>query len=775
MDHLQRVYDVVAVYLPFVAGTPRQDRLCDACKALNLNWFQFIKRERPPTTEEMWMYDGENLDLGNLRDIFKRRSKCAFCRLVCLTVGMKSRSQLPKSSLGYPTTLTLNYGPGSHEPLNLQSRWIDLHVTTFSPAIDFTTMDTIITHNPGTGLLGRFLEGRSTPPLVDGMLLRRWLHWCQSWHGDKCKTPISVPEGELDIWLVDCHEACLVKLPITTSYLALSYVWGRRKGFCTTKATLARLGQTGGLLKYSWNFGDTVTDAIRLVRKMRMRYLWVDRLCIVQDDDTSKAFFLRQMARIYARAEAVIIAMHGSNGEVGLAGVTRRRKSKQAVAKIDDLLSLTILRNENQQRKSSTYSTRAWTYQEEELASRRIYFYEDEVTFECGEAMFRESVCWENPQVKHKYWSNRHLQFEEYGPMSLLDGYSRIVGNISSRHLTVDTDILDTFLGLANRYEAALRTRIIYGIPLSNWDCAIHWRPSGDGLSRRKGGFPSWSWCGWVGSVDLRLYKMDVAMSKWIQRYWIQWYLDMNDGKGVQGLETTHFFQAEHTIHQQSSTNLSVEPVAQLAIPAGGGSTGGNTAPLLRFWTLCGKFKVRTSTEWADSDLTSWFLEKQRQFPLTGVYDKDGVLCGTVRMHSGAEFENETTQEFALISGTNLARGTPLERVLKSLFNKYHYQKTLDSTGAPKALPNAKGQLPQAVSDRIFQNEPLPEVQDPGDYLTEGRDDVNFSFYNCWLITPHPGGSDGIYERKGGTAVIYRGAVERCMSGLMEWKELAVG
>jgi hypothetical protein len=47
------------------------------------------------------------------------------------------------------------------------------------------------------------------------------------------------------------------------------------------------------------NLPSTVTDAISFTRKLGIRYLWVDALCIIQDDENDKNKELRGMGRIY--------------------------------------------------------------------------------------------------------------------------------------------------------------------------------------------------------------------------------------------------------------------------------------------------------------------------------------------------------------------------------------------------------------------------------------------------------------------------------------------
>jgi hypothetical protein len=65
-------------------------------------------------------------------------------------------------------------------------------------------------------------------------------------------------------------------------YVALSYCWGqtRKKGTLTTASNIgARL--SGFVID---DLSKTLQDAIRTVRALGIDYIWIDAVCIVQDD-----------------------------------------------------------------------------------------------------------------------------------------------------------------------------------------------------------------------------------------------------------------------------------------------------------------------------------------------------------------------------------------------------------------------------------------------------------------------------------------------------------
>jgi len=57
---------------------------------------------------------------------------------------------------------------------------------------------------------------------------------------------------------------------------------------------------------------------------MGERYLWVDALCIIQDDSMDKEWQIARMGSIYSSAVFTIVAACGVDADAGLPGVRLR-------------------------------------------------------------------------------------------------------------------------------------------------------------------------------------------------------------------------------------------------------------------------------------------------------------------------------------------------------------------------------------------------------------------------------------------------------------------
>ena len=224
-------------------------------------------------------------------------------------------------------------------------------------------------------------------------------------------------------------------------YIALSYVWGGAQGLQLTKATRQKLLKKEAL-RLGWGeLPAAIQGVIALIRALNQesRYrkkknllLWVDQLCIVQDDLKSKAIQIETMAQIYSNAVATICIAQGKSArcplsrfhaadEFGLvesylsqtrsANVSTR--SVQAIRNIQGLRLISGLPRLLRTLDECTWNTRAWTLQESELAHRAIIFTEHQVYFRCHEEVFQEDKISEIPATMLDRLEERRLVNEK--------------------------------------------------------------------------------------------------------------------------------------------------------------------------------------------------------------------------------------------------------------------------------------------------------------------------------------------------------------------------
>ena len=99
-------------------------------------------------------------------------------------------------------------------------------------------------------------------------------------------------------------------------------MWERSEATSTTLAKLRLHQEDQALTNELVVLPRTVRHAIALNRLLGETYLWVDRLCIVQDDESTKSAQINSMASIYADSYLTIVAAQGDDADAGLHGVS---------------------------------------------------------------------------------------------------------------------------------------------------------------------------------------------------------------------------------------------------------------------------------------------------------------------------------------------------------------------------------------------------------------------------------------------------------------------
>ncbi|OCL09471.1 HET-domain-containing protein, partial [Glonium stellatum] len=203
-----------------------------------------------------------------------------------------------------------------------------------------------------------------------------WVQFCMDCHVKTCKV-----QGESCTpprRLIDCLTKRVVEAPKNCQYVAMSYVWGTKEKDTRNYLVCA---ETGLLPEH---LPAVIEDAITVVRGLDLRYLWVDRYCIIQSDDKDVLKHMSIMDLIYNHAHMTIIAAAGNDPSFGLPGVGSRFRSPQPSANVKGNVLVSTLPDPQDMIKRSKWMERAWVYQEALFSIRRLIFTEHQVYFECN-------------------------------------------------------------------------------------------------------------------------------------------------------------------------------------------------------------------------------------------------------------------------------------------------------------------------------------------------------------------------------------------------------
>lgn len=343
---------------------------------------------------------------------------------------------------------------------------------------------------------------------VDGKLVRHWIRQCETNHVSCCSAPgISYPS---QINLIDVEEMRLYERPsdIQPKYLALSYIWGDVQQPLLTQARYEQW-QAQGALRHV-EIPQTVRDAISLTQMIGYRYLWVDALCIVQDDDSNRHHQISQMHKIYQQAELTIIAADAKHCDHGLSGIssvnkrTQRHHTYQLPGMSFERLPLSTRRS----LETSPWRTRGWTFQEELCSRRALTVLPELILFTCSSATWREDVpdminsgapfsldLQEGPLLLAPMLRGKQGNFLDTNQAIAL--FQDLAKQYRHRSLKWSDDIENAFSGVAGMLEQFLGP-VYHGIPEGCFDEIIHGCWHWDTSLQRRPGFPTWSWTGWI-------------------------------------------------------------------------------------------------------------------------------------------------------------------------------------------------------------------------------------------------------------------------------------
>ncbi|KAI0854930.1 heterokaryon incompatibility protein-domain-containing protein [Xylaria cubensis] len=345
-------------------------------------------------------------------------------------------------------------------------------------------------------------------PSFQWAVARRWMTVCENEH-ENCRKS-KAKKLPTNFRLVDIELKCLVDAHVEPylPFIALSYVWGADPSSEITarRDNLHYLKQPGSLCRLP----RTILHAMEACKRLDQRYLWVDRLCIVQDDKEDKYGQIRSLEAIYTRAKLVIVAACGDSIHSGLIGVNDDfPRNRYQIS--TDVFGFTMANQLHgfEIATQSVWNERAWTYQEAILARRKLYFTPAEIWFECAEGVQRENAFSVNRKSKNPQGNRLRLYNNRNRAGSTHDDYEdyrRHLERYSRRGLTYPSDVYNAFHGIEDAFYSEGGT--IFGLPERDFSRALLWYPYdwSDHLQMRRPSdkdiiLPSWSWASLIGHI----------------------------------------------------------------------------------------------------------------------------------------------------------------------------------------------------------------------------------------------------------------------------------
>ena len=331
------------------------------------------------------------------------------------------------------------------------------------------------------------------------------MYCCDSLHKD-CKVlqGTKLPSRLVEVGRDDEHISLRETEGGRGEYAALSYCWGENS--VQLKATGPTLDQMKNNIPQE-QLPKTIQDAIKLTRRLGLKYIWIDCLCILQDSNPDWETEAAKMGQYYQCANLTVAASAAISASCGLFG-RRPKVSKPEQIQFrdsDGSLYPLIAQQRNIQLWTDTIdnlgplSERGWTFQEHALSGRIIHFAEGEMIWECPTEMTSEDG--------HPIRNNCHSMIKECQKQRLEnpENYWRfLVRAYSGRRLSYPKDKLPAIAGMADNYHEITNQEYLAGLWRENLLVDLVWSSWGWEEADKPPKIllgPSWSWASIDGGV----------------------------------------------------------------------------------------------------------------------------------------------------------------------------------------------------------------------------------------------------------------------------------
>jgi hypothetical protein len=424
------------------------------------------------------------------------------------------------------------------------------------------------------------VSGRTSPSTDSTTALANitgWVEECINTHRPPdglCDSPKGsfFPTRVVDVGLDDGVVKLVELKEAENPYICLSHCWGLTEIVTTTRSTYEERKR-----RIAWDdLSNTFRDAIFVTRTLGFRYIWIDSLCILQDDYRDWEVESAKMASVYRNGHLTIAATNSPNGHGGLFSRTQdfevsgktpdgedyflyfRERIDHHIENSDPTLSISYngLGNGPPGHPSLAYHpllTRAWVYQERMLSPRVVHFGPYEVFFECRSLI--QCECGSIPfygssggapiaviKIEHadalwnygKGYEGESQAKVEYQGARL---WRTMISSYTALLLTKSKDRLPAIGGLAKEMATVRKSRYLAGL----WEDALNddllWYVSAKSTYKSPRPFPrnapTWSWA-----------SVEMSISYWDEIF----YTTMGDEGGFEDrLPYDHFSTIEHS------------------------------------------------------------------------------------------------------------------------------------------------------------------------------------------------------------------------------------
>ncbi|CAG9943076.1 unnamed protein product [Clonostachys rosea f. rosea IK726] len=240
-------------------------------------------------------------------------------------------------------------------------------------------------------------------------------------------------------------------------------------------------------------------EAISVTVYLGVKYIWIDSLCIIQDDKEDWKIQAAQMCNIYRGSYLTIAATSTTDSDDGMFSQTPVLAVPTPSSAKQQLFLRKYPGHAYSDLKDSTdfpLLSRGWVYQERLLSPRTLHFTSHEVRLEC---LSTEALCECGMDYIWIEKGEHNQMLVEQDPMTIGNSWDSIVTCFSALSLTFQSDRLPALAGIARLYgmtHGPILGQYVAGLWEHRLVNSLLWYTGSGSSVRRPAQYsgPSWSW-----------------------------------------------------------------------------------------------------------------------------------------------------------------------------------------------------------------------------------------------------------------------------------------
>ncbi|KAF3799980.1 hypothetical protein GCG54_00001088 [Colletotrichum gloeosporioides] len=278
----------------------------------------------------------------------------------------------------------------------------------------------------------------------------------------------------------------------------------------------------------------TFRDAVTITRSLGIPYLWIDSLCIVQDDSDEWQREASRMKDVYSGSVLTVSAIYGRDSSSGLypendsklepgGGTSGTEPSSSTINNkkvghfsynhqkdLSGRHQSVMVRMEGKSTRhrleEAHLSTRGWACQEQILSRRIVHFLDSEIHWQCKRIYHTQS----GRTSDEGYLSCEANSTELDGGENELRGFNHWpnwIENYTCRDFTIASDRMPAFSGITEHYQGLIDQEVLLGIRRDSLARDLSWVRMGPEKGPANTEAPSWSWLSCNAPVCLDHFK----------------------------------------------------------------------------------------------------------------------------------------------------------------------------------------------------------------------------------------------------------------------------